>query len=194
MIGGGLHTNDFYGVISPENLLRAWLAFSVGKYGNREVACFELSLEEHVFALHEVLARGEWKPDPYVCFRVADPKPRIIHKASVRDRVLFQAVYRELYQIFDHSFIFDSYASREGKGTHAGVRRFGVFARKISMNYTRQAWVCKCDIRKFFDTIDHNVLLKLITRKIVDTKLINLTKTIIDFLRVYLRKVCRLVM
>ncbi len=115
-----------------------------------------------------------------MCRRIADPKPRIIHIASVRDRVLFQAVYQQLYQIFDKSFIHDSYASREGKGTHAGVERFEVFARKVSANYTKPTFVLKCDIRKFFDGIDHRMLLSLLEKKITDGRLFELLRKIID--------------
>jgi len=88
-------------------------------------------------------------------------------------------MYQQLYQIFDRTFIHDSYASREGKGTHAGVRRFEVFARKVSANYTRHAFVLKCDVRKFFDHIDHRLLFVLIARKITDEKLLALLRSII---------------
>lgn len=145
-----------------------------------EVAKFELDLEENTFALHERLKHGIWANDPYVCRRIADPKPRTIHIASVRDRVLFQAVYQELYQIFDKSFIHDSYASRECKGTHAGVNRFETFARKISANYMKPAFVLKCDIRKFFDSIDHAILFSLISRRITDEKFFALIRMAIS--------------
>ncbi len=117
--------------------------------------------------------------DPYTAKSIADPKPRLIHIASVRDRVLFQAVYQKLYPIFDRSFVYDSYASRECKGTHAGVRRFGVFARKVSANHTRPAFVLKCDVRKFFDGIDHSLLFALIAKKVTDDKLLSLILIII---------------
>ncbi len=177
--GGGHHKIDFCDVISLENLLQAWRRFSKGKRTKSDVASFELHLEEHLFSLHERLARGVWTNDPYVCRRIADPKPRTIHIASVRDRVLFQAVYQQLYQIFDKSFIHDSYASREGKGTHAGVKRFEVFARKVSANYTRNAVVLKCDVRKFFDHIDHELLFALLARKVSDEKLLKLIRVLI---------------
>ncbi len=129
--------------------------------------------------MHERLAAGEWTNDPYVCKRIADPKPRSIHIASVRDRVLYQAVHQQLYPLFDRIFINDSYSSREGKGTHAGVKRFEIFARKVSANYTKPAFVLKCDIRKFFDGIDHVLLLTLMQKKIDDAHFLALIHCII---------------
>ncbi len=126
-----------------------------------------------------MLRGGIWTNEPYVPRRITDPKPRLIHVASVRDRVLFQAVYHYLYQIFDSSFIHDSYASRENKGTHAGVYRLEKFARKVSANDTKPAFVLKCDIRKFFDSIDHDILFSLIARKVADEKLLDLIHHII---------------
>ena len=93
--------------------------------------------------------------------------------------MLYQAVYQQLYRVFDKTFIHDSYASRESKGTHAGVRRFAVFARKVSANHTKPAFVLKCDVRKFFDGIDHALLLSLISKKITDEKLFELVQTIV---------------
>lgn len=177
--GGGRHSCIFYDVISPENLLRAWRKFSKGKRTDSEIAKFELHLEEQIFSLHKRLAEGTWTNDPYICRHIADPKPRIVHVASIRDRVLFQAMYHKLYQIFDQTFIHDSYASREEKGTHAGVNRFETFARKVSVNYTRPAFVLKCDIRKFFNCIDHRILFSLISKKVTDTPFRALIRQII---------------
>ena len=110
---------------------------------------------------------------------MCDPKLRKIHKASVRDRVLYQAVYRVLYQIFDPSFIFHSYSSRNSKGIYAGIYSFEKYVGKISKNHTRICHILKCDIRKFFDSIDHNILFNLISKKITDKNLLLLVKQII---------------
>jgi len=178
-LGGGRHSCDFYDVISLDNLFAAWREFRRGKRRKPDVVAFELNLEDNIFELHRKLVEGNWRNDPHVVFKVDDPKPRIIHKASVRDRVLFQAVYRKLYQVFDPSFIHDSYSSRLQKGTHSGVKRFVVFARKVSMNHRSTSFVLKCDIKRFFDSIDHQILLSLIARKINDRKLLFLVKKIV---------------
>ena len=162
-----------------DNLLAAWQEFKRGKSRKQEVQEFAFSLEDNLFDLHERLRSHAWFPDPYVSFRVADPKPRQIHKASVRDRVLYQAVFQQLYPIFDKSFIHDSYASRTGKGTLSGVLRFEEFARKASGNYSHGVFILKCDIRKFFDCIDHRILFELLSARIDDAKLLHLLALII---------------
>ncbi len=178
-LGGGRHEVMFCDVISIENLLSAWKEFRKGKRAKRDVAEFELRLEDNMFALHRELASGIWKPDPYTAFYIQDPKLRLIHKASVRDRVLYQAIYRSLYLLFDKEFIHDSYSSRNGKGTHREVERFEIFARKITENYRKRGFALKCDIRKFFDSIDHGVLLPLVAGKVSDPRLFALLRTII---------------
>lgn len=178
--GGGLRNCCFHDVICVENLLSAWKEFSKGKRSKRDVARFELNLENNIFDLHQRLVSMDWKPDPYEMFLVNDPKLRKIHKASVRDRVLYQAVYRVLYQIFDPSFIFHSYSSRNHKGTHSGVASFETYIRQVSKNYRKGGYVVKCDIRKFFDSIDHNILFGLIKKKVKDSNHLELIWEIID--------------
>jgi len=138
-----------------------------------------LTLEENVFNLHQTLLKKQWQPDPYQAFYVRDPKLRHIHKASVRDRVLYHAVFRVLYPIFDPLFIHDSYSCRLGKGTHAGVQRLEQYLRKASRNYTQPYYALKCDVKKFFDSISHTTLLRLIQKRIYDTETIALIRQII---------------
>jgi len=139
-----------------------------------------MNLEDNLFDLHRLLVSEKWHADPYKKFFTYDPKLRTIHKASVRDRVFYQAVYRALYQVFDPSFIFHSYSSRNFKGTHAGILSLEKYIRKVTKNHTRSAHVLKCDIKKFFDSVDHKILLNLVERKITDSKLLSLINLIID--------------
>ena len=180
VVGGGHHEVNFWDVISLENLLAAWYEFKQGKSKKEDVQEFGFRLEDNLFALHRILKNKQWVPDPYISFRVADPKPRQIHKATVRDRVLYQAIFRKLYPIFEKTFIHDSYASRTGKGTLAGVFRLEEFARRASRNYVRPIFVLKCDIRKFFDSIDHTILFGLLKRKINDSDFLQLLAIIIS--------------
>lgn len=180
MGGGGAHGCDFYDVICINNLYSAWKEFSKGKRSKEDVANFELNLENNLFKLHEDLISNLWQPDSYVSFFVQDPKVRKIHKASVRDRVLYQALCRSLYQVFDSSFIYDIYSSINYKGTHAGVIRLEELSRKISSNHIRPGFVLKCDIRKFFDSIDHEILFDLISKKVRNKKLLHLIWQTID--------------
>ncbi|MBI5221934.1 MAG: group II intron reverse transcriptase domain-containing protein [Candidatus Magasanikbacteria bacterium] len=136
-------------------------------------------MEDNLFALHHQLADKTYKPDKYDLFYVKDPKLRPIHKAKVKDRVIFQAVFRVLYHIFDRKFIFDSYSCRFNKGTHLGVSRLAKFARSASQNNHQTIYALKCDIKKFFYSVDHNILLDLIKTEIADTDALDLIEKII---------------
>lgn len=122
-----------------------------------------------ITALHDELKNKTYKHGGYHHFRINDPKPRDIHKASVRDRLLHHAIYRKLYPFFDKKFIADSYSCRLGKGTHKAMSQFRRYAGKVSRNHTRTCWVLKCDIRKFFASIDHRVLFSILERSIPDS-------------------------
>jgi len=122
----------------------------------------------NILTLHHDLKNKTFTHGPYHHFRISDPKPRDIHKASVRDRLLHHALYRMLYPYFDKRFIADSYSCRTDKGTHRAINRFRIFARKVSRNHTRTAWILKCDIRKFFASVDHNILFHILKRSITD--------------------------
>lgn len=168
-VGGGLGHEDFFEkIISLENLLLSWQEFKRGKIKKRDVQEFYSNLEENLFALHRDLKNKTYTHGGYRHFKISDPKPRDIHKASVRDRLLHHALYRRLYPYFESKFIFDSYSCRVGKGTHRAMNRFQVFARKVSKNHTRTAWVLKCDVRRFFASIDHTTLIEVLAQHNLD--------------------------
>jgi len=137
-------------------------------------------LMTNILALHNELAAGTYRHGGYHHFKISDPKPRDIHKASVRDRLVHHALYRKLYPFFDRTFIADSYSCRKGKGTHKAMNSFRSFARKVSKNDTRTCWILKCDIRKFFASIDHAVLMDILRTRISDDRLLVLLDNIID--------------
>ena len=178
--GGGFNGRTFDHITSVDNLFSAWKEFKKNKSKKMDVMEFSLNLENNIFALQKELTSKSWICDGYKSFYINDPKPRAIHKATVRDRVLYQAVYRVLYPIFDKTFIFDSYSSRTGKGTHAGIKRLNIFLRKLSQNYKKPIYALKCDIRRFFDSIDHKLLLTLLGQKINCSETMELVAKIID--------------
>lgn len=134
---------------------------------------------DNIFALHQELKDETYKHSSYYAFKIADPKPRDIHKASVRDRLLHHAIYRKLYPFFDRTWIADSYSCRDNKGTHRAMNRFKSFFRKASKNNTKTCWVLKCDIRKFFASIDQKMLLGVLSKYIEDVRTLGLLKEII---------------
>src|SRR3989339_1915260 len=124
------HTYDT--IISLDNLLLAWEEFKIGKKSRKDVQEFERNLMTNIISLHQDLVNKTYKHSKYEAFKISDPKPRDIHKAKVRDRLLHHAIYRALYPFFDRTFIADSYSCRLGKGTHKAINRFRDFFRKVS--------------------------------------------------------------
>jgi RNA-directed DNA polymerase len=172
--------NDSYNnIISIENLLLAWREFIRQKKNRKDVQEFELYLMKNIIILHQELYNKKYKHSDYQAFTVADPKPRNIHKASVRDRLLHHALYRILYPFFDKTFISDSFSCRLKKGTHKAIERFNTFARKESCNNTKTVWILKCDIRKFFASVDQEILIKIIRDYIKDGDIVSLVSEIV---------------
>lgn len=166
-------------IISIENLLGAWREFIRGKKSKLDVIAFSLRLMDNLLELHSDLANHTYRHGPYQAFSIHDPKPRDIHKASVRDRLLHHAIYRILYPFFDKTFIADSYSCRVGKGTHRALNRFREFGNVVSKNNTRTCWVLKCDIRKFFASVDQAALFDILKKYIPDEDILALLQEIV---------------
>ncbi|MFA5029742.1 MAG: reverse transcriptase/maturase family protein [Patescibacteria group bacterium] len=173
-------THTFEDIISLDNLLLAWQEFRRGKRQKADVQRFEFSLMDNLIALHHDLANGNYRHGGYKSFNICDPKPRNIHKASVRDRLVHHAVYRQLYPYFDRKFIADSHSCRLNKGTHKALNRFRKFAYQVSQNNSRTCWILKGDIKKFFASVGHWILKDILARQINDQKILNLLEEIID--------------
>lgn len=173
-----IHT--YSDIISVENLSLAWQEFIIGKKNKLDVIQFSRNLMDNIVELHSLLVNKTYRHGGYESFYINDPKRRHIHKASVRDRLLHHAVYRILYPFFDRTFIADSYSCRNDKGTHKAIARFRAFANQVSKNFTRTCWVLKCDIRKFFASIDHKILLSTLQEYIPDKNILWLLQNIIE--------------
>ncbi|MBI4155621.1 MAG: group II intron reverse transcriptase domain-containing protein [Candidatus Zambryskibacteria bacterium] len=167
-------------IITIENLLATWEHFVSGKRKKKDVIAFELQLGDNLVLLYAELKNKTYKHSKYSAFNISDPKPRNIHKALVRDRVVHHLIYKELYWYFHHRFIFDSYSCRKYKGTHKALDRFKSFAGKVSKNHIRTCYVLKCDIRKFFANINQKILTKILNRHIEDGEIKWLIGQVID--------------
>lgn len=155
-------------IVSPENLFIAWEIFKRDKQRKEDVLEFGMEVEKKIFQLRRELANKTYRHGPYTGFWICDPKRRRIHKATVRDRIVHHALFRVLNNVFEPTFIPASFSCRIGKGTHKGVRVVANMIRKESQNHTRTCWALKCDIRKFFDSIDHEILLGILEKKVID--------------------------
>jgi len=153
-----------------ENLLSAWQEFRLGKSSRLDVMEFEHNLEDNLFSLHEELKNNSYKHSPYHTFHIYDPKHWIISKATVKDRIVQHLIFKELYNIFDPTFIYHSYSSRLGKGTHLAVQNLAKATRTLSRNYTKPVFALKCDVKKFFASVSHQKLLGIIKRKIKNSQ------------------------
>ena len=162
------------------NLLLAWEEFLIGKKQRNDVIIFQSRLMDNILDLYSDLKNKTYKHDSYKSFNISDPKPRNIHKATVRDRLLHHLLYRETYQYFDNQFIFDSYSCRNNKGTHRAIYRLEKIYQKESINNQKTVWVLKGDVKKFFASINHKVLKNILLKYIDDQDLFWLFGRVID--------------
>jgi retron-type reverse transcriptase len=154
------------------NLAAAFYAAAQGKRGRGDVEAFRLHLDRELAALRTGLLAGTLVPGPMRRFRIHDPKPRLIHAPGFRDRVLHHAIMAHVGPVLDRALVFDTYACRPGKGTLAAVQRAGAHA-------IRHDWFTQIDVRAYFASIDHAVLLDLLGRKFKDPDLLRLLASII---------------
>jgi retron-type reverse transcriptase len=170
----------FQDVCTPESLFAAWENFRKGKRNTPDILRFEWELEQNIFQLHRELKGKTYRHGPYVGFTIADPKLRHIHKATVRDRVVHRTIFTVLNSVFEPTFIADSFSCRVGKGTHRGVARVEKMIRKTSRNGTHTCYALKCDVKKFFDSVDHDILLAILQKRINDPDLCWLLEEIVE--------------
>ena len=122
---------------------------------------FEAHWEENLESLCDALWNRTYQPLPSSCFIVTDPKPREVFAADFRDRIVHHLYYNYTHQIFERTFIHDSYSCIKNRGTHYGIRRLEEHIRKESQNYTVPCYVMKMDIRGYFMHIDRKRLLEI---------------------------------
>tara|TARA_Y100000034_G_C6797995_1_gene357808 strand:+ start:169 stop:753 length:585 start_codon:yes stop_codon:yes gene_type:complete len=168
------YKNLYHEIISIENLYLAYKKARKGKTNKRYVKNFTLNLPINLFNLNQELISQTYQPRPLETFIVRDPKTRKISKSDFRDRILHHALVNIIEPIFDKIFIHDSYANRKNKGTLKALKRFDYFKKKV-----RNGYCLKADIKHYFENIDHDILLKIIKRKIKDNKTIFLIEKIL---------------
>lgn len=166
-------------MISQIELFKAYQKFIKGKSRKADVQRFMLNCEENLTDLFKDIIFGSYHHGKYERFRIFDPKLREIDKAPVRDRIVHQLVYDYLVKVFDRTFYFHSFAARKEKGSHQAIKAFRKMFLRASKNFRNPIFVLKCDIEKFFASIDKEILFLLIIRKIKDEQYIFFIKQII---------------
>ncbi|CAM2065709.1 RNA-directed DNA polymerase [Sulfidibacter corallicola] len=136
-------------------LYQAWRDVRRGKRRRPDVAAFELEQDRYLVRLADQLQDDHYRHGPYRLMTIQDPKPRLIARASVRDRVVHMACYRALGPFFNRKLIDDTYACLPGRGSHRAVLRFREFQ-------TRYPWLLHLDLRGYYARIDHAILLDLL--------------------------------
>lgn len=159
-------------VVAFDELLRAAHRAARGKRQLAAVAEFMMRLEPECLQLQRELRSGQYRPGTPTTFIILDPKERTITAAPFRDRVVHHALMAALEPVFDRRMLPESFACRRGKGTHAALRH----ARRLVRRY---AWFLKLDIRKCFESLDHNVVIETVGRLVKDRRVLALCETIV---------------
>ncbi len=165
-------TNLYPYFCSFKNLLLAYRKVKSGSRKNGERAACFFDLENRLLAIQDSLLDKSYMPDSYRYFQINEPKKRLVSVATVRDRIVHHALVNVLTPLYEPYFIFDSYANRQGKGTQAAIQRAQLFVQKNS-------WFAKFDILKYFDSIDHSILLQLLAKRICDKDLLLILERVI---------------
>ena len=172
--------NNFYEKIaSYDNLFLAYERARINKSKKDYVIDFEKNLNINIKLLRTELLLNYYQPIPLKTFILRDPKTRRISKSAFRDRVIHHALVNVIEPIFDKTFVYDSGTNRKCKGTSFAIKRFEKFHRKITKNYSSGGYCLKADIKHYFPEVNHNILINIIKRKIIDQRVILLIKKII---------------
>ncbi len=160
-------------IAKPENLLLAAAKARRGKSRRPDVETWWLRRESEILRLAQALATGIWQPSGYRTFEIREPKRRLISAAPFSDRVVHHALCKHLQPVLEKRFIAHSFSCQVGKGTTAARER----VRKL---VNKHPYVLKCDVRKFFDSIDHACLLERLRTVIACDGVFSLVRRIIE--------------
>ena len=168
------HGNLWERIITMDNLKLAYKKAVDGKKNRDEIKPIEAKLDYYLEKLQKMLINGEFHTSKYTTRIIHEPKERVIYILPFYpDRIVHHAIMNVLEPIMDDMFIDDSYSCRKFKGPHKGSTK--------CMNYVKKyKWCLKCDISKFYPTIDHAVLKDILMMKIKDQKVLDILFDIID--------------
>ena len=160
-------------IVDPDNLRLAFWKASRGKRYKEYVWAYQKDLDAHLLDLRHQILRGKVKVGEYRLFTIYEPKERKICASAFPERVLHHALMNVCHEYFERKQIFHSYASRKGKGSHAAI----AYAQKCSRE---KAWYLKLDVRKFFASIHHAVILQQLHCMFKDKTLLSIFETLLE--------------
>lgn len=176
-----MQESTFDEIISFENLYKAHRRARLGKRHKKEVIEFEMNLSENLWQLHYDLKYGRYQIGGYHKFMIYDPKEREIQAISYRDRVVQHTLCDNfLIPLMERKLIYDNGACRKEKGTHFVIGRLRKFMTEHYKKYVTSGYFVKMDVKKYFDSIDHNKLKNLLNKEIAEEKIKKLVFSVID--------------
>ena len=174
------YNNLWEKVVNFDNIYSGYLEARKGRRYKAEIMSIGSRIERIIFQMIFELNTGEWRPQQYYEFECrTEVKRRIINAPTFRDRVFHHALVRIVKPLFEKKFIYDSYACRDGKGTHKAVARLQRFIRRAARQGDH-VYILQCDISKYYPSIDHDVLKRQIRRTISDKRLLEAWDRLID--------------
>ena len=151
-----------------------------GKQGRQEVVRFEMNLSSNLVRLSNALLSGEYRPLPYFHFTVSEPKVRQIYAPRYQDRVVQRALCDTMLRpTLEPRLIYDNAACRVGKGTHFALDRLSRFMDEFHRAHGFAGYVLRADVRSYFASIRHDVLLKKLGRVFSDSRIMPLMELIV---------------
>lgn len=167
-------------ICSRENLELAFRRARKRRSQKQYVIDFEKDLTGNLQLLQTELLFHSYRPLPLQSFILRDPKTRKISKSAFRDRIVHHALCNVIGPLLEKKFIYDSYANRIGRGTLKAIERFHFFQRKVTKNNTKECHTLKADIYHYFETVDHTILISLLSREITDQRVLWLIRIILQ--------------
>lgn len=170
----------FKEITSEKNIYEAYKQTLKGdtKY-TQKALIFRMNETYNLMKLRKRIIKDEYEFDEYIKFYVYEPKERLIHAPTFKDKIVQILIYNELKKIYFPSFIYDSYSCIDGKGTHACAKRIQHFLRKAKWKFD-DPYILKLDIKKFFYSINREIFKEMLPKKIKCKKTLNLFHKIID--------------
>ncbi|MBR1921566.1 MAG: RNA-directed DNA polymerase [Kiritimatiellae bacterium] len=163
------------------DLITAYYDARYHKRGRLYQTRFEMNQEQELVRLRDELLERRYKARPSSCFIIHDPKMREVFAAEFRDRVVHHLFYNYTHELFERTFIADSYSCIEGRGTHYGIDRLRHHLLSCSQNWTKPCYVLKLDVKGYFMSIDRAKLLSRCRELIVKQRARNKSLPALDW-------------
>jgi retron-type reverse transcriptase len=173
------YNNLFSSFISSSNFYNAFYKARKAKPYSYNTLNFQYDLEKNIYNIINCLKNNNYNlcSKDYTTFIIYEPKKRIIKSLDFKHKVIQFALYNIIEPIFEKSFIYHSYACRKNKGTHKCIKNISELVSKKSTKYK---FCLKCDVKKYFQSIDHNILKRIISKKIKDKNILNILNILIN--------------